>query len=161
MADEAINFMVVAINGSWKVNVGHFFIKGLDAQKRKEMLTSCITKLHATGAILTSVTFDGVSANLSAMNLLGASLFRFPFPLTSFNHPVTGKPVLIILDVVHMIKLIRNTLGSKKVLIDPDGNEIKWNYFQALEMLQDYLGGHFANRVTDLHINYYKKTHEC
>ena len=55
-----------------------------------------------------------------------------------FPHPADkNKKIYILLDVCHMLKLLRNTLGSYGILIDSDGNEICWKYIVELQKLQD------------------------
>lgn len=51
-----------------------------------------------------------------------------------------------------MIKLIRNTLGDYKILIDQDGNEIDFKYLELLLKLQENKGLHLANKVRQAHI---------
>ena len=158
LANEPLNFMVVALNGSWKLNVGYFCINGLNSIKRQELITMCLRKLHERGAITISLTFDGLSVNFCAVNNMGADLYKLPDPQKTFKHPATGDDVAVILDAMHMFKLLRNVLGSNKVIIDDNGNSIKWCYIEELVALQNNLGLHFANKLTDLHLNYYKKS---
>jgi len=72
-----------------------------------------------------SVTFDGCSANFAMARELGASIDLNDMKPT-FVHPVDpSKQVCLILDACHMLKLMRNTLAEKWVLIDCDQQEIK------------------------------------
>ncbi|KAF0291454.1 Myoneurin [Amphibalanus amphitrite] len=48
----------------------------------------------------------------------------------TFPHPTTGEKVYVLLDVVHMMKLLRNLLGESKVLV-LDNKQICWSYVQA------------------------------
>ena len=170
LANEALNYMIVAVNDSWKMNMGHFFIRGLDGDQRADILTSCLTKLHETGVTVTSVTCDGLSSNLTMATHMGAN-FKYDlddmtnptdlednsWPDTTIPHPVTGEPIFFLCDAVHMLKLLRNTLGSSKILFDKDGNEIKWQYIVELHKIQQQEGLHLANKLSDIHINYKKK----
>ena len=61
------------------------------------------------------------------------------------------------MDPPHLIKLTRNTLGDLGVLIDRDGNQVKWEYIKHLHTLQKKEGLHLANKLTPEHIEY-KKT---
>ena len=63
------------------------------------------------------MTFDGTSTNFSMGRQLGARFI--PSDMSpSFKHPTSGEDVYIVLDACHMIKLLRNCLGEKKILID-------------------------------------------
>ncbi|KAL6420892.1 hypothetical protein ACFW04_012119 [Cataglyphis niger] len=54
-----------------------------------------------------------------------------------FTHPSTGKNIYIILDPCHILKLIRNCLAFKGILMDKDNNIINWLYFIKLVQLQE------------------------
>jgi len=70
-ATNVLVFMAVAINSSWKVPVGYFFIKSLTASERANILNTALKLIHETGAICRSVTFDGAAVNISMTNILG------------------------------------------------------------------------------------------
>ena len=61
---------------------------------------------------------------------LGAKLDSNFEDCNSFAHPTTCEKVYVLLDVVHMIKLLRNLFGESKVL-KLDGKELKWSYIQV------------------------------
>ena len=46
LAKNALVFMVVGINESWKVPVGYFFIDGLSGKERGNLIKVCLKKLH-------------------------------------------------------------------------------------------------------------------
>lgn len=54
-----------------------------------------------------------------------------------------------------MLKLVRNTLGDKKVLINCDGQYIKWDNIVQLHEIQESKGLHAANKLRKPHIKYY------
>jgi len=56
-----------------------------------------------------------------------------------------------------MLKLTRNTLAEKSVLIDADGNKIKWEYFETLQELQCSEGLVAANKLTERHIQWHRQ----
>ena len=60
------------------------------------------------------------------------------------------------MDPPHLIKLTRNTLGDLGVLVDRDGNFVKWEYIRSLHILQKTQGLHLANKLTPEHIDYKK-----
>lgn len=43
-----------------------------------------------------------------------------------------GHKLFVIKDAPHMLKLVRNTIGSKKHLMDGAGNDIKWSTWEKL-----------------------------
>ena len=44
-----------------------------------------------------------------------------------------GSPVVFLFDTIyHMIKLIRNTLASKKIMFDSENKRIDWHYIESL-----------------------------
>lgn len=55
--------------------------------------------------------------------------------------------VNIILDPAHMIKLVRNTFGEKKELIDCNNEIISFKYIELLLMLQVKEKCHLANKL--------------
>ena len=85
---------------------------------------------------IVSVTFDGCSANLTMVTRLGCVLNSL-MPVTSFSHPEDSSlSVSVILDPCHMTKIMRNLLAKKRVLVDENGEFIKWEYLELLQKLQ-------------------------
>lgn len=125
VAREALTFMIVSVNDSWKLPVGYFLTAGLGAREKGNLVEQCLTMLHSVGVTVISLTCDGASTNLSMIKNLGCT-FEFDTVESAFPHPVTKKPVCIFLDPCHMLKLVRNCFGDKKTLIDKDGNFVKW-----------------------------------
>ena len=72
-ATEALVFMVVAVNGNWKVPIAYFFIDGLNGSDRANLITQCLCRLYDIGVTVTSITCDGASNNLAMFRELGAS----------------------------------------------------------------------------------------
>ena len=52
-----------------------------------------------------------------------------------------------IFDVCHMLKLVRNAFADLKVLIDDNGNEIRWAYMKNLLDVQENPGICAANKL--------------
>ena len=55
-----------------------------------------------------------------------------------------------------MLKLVRNTRGDKKSVVDGDGDFVKWDYIENLHKLQNSEGLHLENRLRSSHINWHK-----
>lgn len=115
--------------------------------------------MTSTGVVAASLTFDGAASNFSMAGFLGADLrFRSPGFNTSFQcSEDCPKKVYVILDACHMIKLVRNCLGSVSHLIDIQGRKVKWSYIEALEALQQKEGLHLGNKLTKVHLEWAKQ----
>ena len=137
--------MVVASNASWKIPVGYFLISGMNGSERANLVKTCLKKLHEVGIEVISLTCDGPSCNFGMISQLGASLDVENFK-TFFPHPLDqDKKVFIMLDICHMIKLERNTLGKGLILVDKDGGKISWQYIVDLEKIQRVEGLRLGN----------------
>lgn len=75
---------------------------------------------------------------------------------TTFSASEKHSSVSLMLDPPHMLKLVRNTLGDKKQLIDSDGNTVSWHYIEELHRLQEKEGLHLAIKLRANHINWVK-----
>ena len=53
---------------------------------------------------------------------------------------MAGQDIFVIVDVCHMLKLVRNTFAEWGLLIDGDGGKISWRYITELQKLQDNEG---------------------
>ena len=69
-----------------------------------------------------------------------------------FPHPCTKEKVYIIFDGCHMLKLIRNALGSGKDMYDSNDRLISWSHLQSLVEFQDLHGLRAGNKLTKDHI---------
>jgi len=132
---------------AFKVPVGYFLIDGLGGTERANLVHQFLSKLHEVGITVISLTFDGSAANLAMANHLGCKLDVLTYEfVTSFKHPLADYNVSLFLDPCHMLKLVRNTLGDKKSVVDGSGDIIKWDYITNLHKLQEQEGLHFGNR---------------
>lgn len=153
-AKEVLQFMVVCLNGMWKVPVGYFLLAGLSATEKANLVNRCLGFVQESGVIVTSLTFDGAAVNFKTVENLGAD-FSDPENLkTSFLHPVTNDNVHIFLDPCHMIKLIRNCLASQDGISDSENREISWTYISELVKLQRSEGLHAANKIRLQHLQW-------
>ena len=81
------------------------------------------------------------------LQALGAQL-QLPNIEPYFLHPLDKqKKVYIFLDICHMLKLIRNTLGNGGILTDKDGDKICWAYLIELQKLQEKEGLRLGNKL--------------
>lgn len=136
VANNAIVFMVNGINLSFNLPVAFHYINCMQAHEKAALLIIVLKAVAETGVKILAIIFDGLIQNFTVCRLLGAS-----FDIQKDFHPYIlnphdGEEVLIILDPPHMIKLIRNYIGQKKILYHADGSTIEWKYFEALEELR-------------------------
>lgn len=156
-AKEAIIFMLVALNGHWKIPVGYFLIDGLSGPEKANLVIRLLEWLHDTGVIITSMTFDGAPCNIRMATELGANLTDSLALKTFFLHPVTNEKIYIFMDPCHMLKLTRNCLASQKVLKDGEGNNISWSYFEKLSELQYSEGLRAGTKISKRHIQWFRE----
>ena len=152
-AKEALVFILVAVNGRWKVPVAYYLINGLSGQERSSIVIRILNAVHETGVHVVSLTFDGAHSNIAMCNKLGANL-QWPNLQNWFLHPASGRHVYIIYDPCHMLKLIRNTLAEKKLFYDANSGVIEWKFFEQLQSLQVKEGLHAANKLRRAHIEW-------
>lgn len=154
IATQAYVLMLVSLNDAFKLPLGYFLINGMSAEQRANIIKMCLKKCHEVQAEVVSLTFDGCAANLATAKLLGCKFDDLDNLKTYFSHPATGKRVVLFLDPCHMLKLVRNTFESKKGFIDENEKSVEWRYLQELKKVQDNLGLHFANKLTEKHLNF-------
>ena len=154
VATEALVFMVVCVNGSWKLPVGHFMIKSLTGEERANLVKECLVRLSDTGVTVTSLTCDGPSCHISMMKALGATIDANNLK-TGFPNPTKpSETIYAILDVCHMLKLARTTLATCGIIVDGAGNQIRWQYIKDLHELQEKEGLRLANKLKSAHIHW-------
>ena len=161
LAKEALVFIVVAVNDHFKLPVGYFFINGLGALEKSNLIKQCLMKLSDVGVKVVSLTFDGAASNLAMCHHLGCDLNDANSPTfnTAFEHPVTNEPVVILPDPCHLLKLVRNTLNDKKSVVD--GNRpnrfVKYDFITKLHKLQQSEGLHLGNKLRAAHLAAFRK----
>ena len=67
-ATEALVFLVVCLNGSWKVPIAYFLIHGLSGVERANIVKQCLEKLHEVGVKVVGLICDGPSCHMSMLN---------------------------------------------------------------------------------------------
>lgn len=107
--------MAVSLNSHWKIPLGYFFINSLTGEEKASIVTKCLTMLHAEKIKCHSLTFFGAASNITICNILGCN-FNLKKLDPWFLHPVTKGKIFVFFDAVHMIKLVRNALGTKKTI---------------------------------------------
>jgi hypothetical protein len=137
------------INSRWKIRVGYFFTDGLNRSQKHSIVEHCLRLLFEIGVKVLTLSFDGAPSNISMANMLGCQLTINNLK-THFN--IDQNTVHVFYDPAHMIKLVRNTLGEKKNLVDHFGKFIDWKYIENLHNLQENEGVHLGNKLRSAHI---------
>ena len=156
-ATDALVLMAVCVNGSWKVPLGYFLIGGMTGVERANLVREALLKLSIIGICVVSVTCDGPSTHFTMLRELGASLDpnnldpSFPDPANADHR------IQVMLDVCHMLKLLRTALASCGLLKDGEGSIIRWQYLVELHDLQQQQGLHLANKLRAAHINFHQQ----
>lgn len=151
---EALVFLIVPINGRWKVPIAYFLIHGISGEQKASLVLQALSLCQDVNISVKAITFDGCPANLSMAKKLGCNLDPKHLK-TYFKHPDTNCNVVIFLDPCHMMKLVRNSFEYFKTFEDNNGNIIKWEYLKTLQALQEKEMFHMANKLRAHHI-YFK-----
>lgn len=131
VATNVIVYMVTGINEHFSIPVAYYFVKSMDALQKKETLLGVIDQLIDRDVLIFNITFDGHSSNKGMCRLLGANLNVFSKSFQPY-FVAREKKIYILFDPCHMPKLVRNTLGKLKVIIDGEGGKVMWRYFEQI-----------------------------
>lgn len=124
LAKDALVFMVVALDDSWKILLGYFLVNGMEASATSSLIRNCLERLDEINVEVASLILDGPSQHFATVCELGAT-FNFTEPKPYFLHPSNNCKVHVIFDACHVLKLFRNCLGDQKELHDSEGNKIE------------------------------------
>lgn len=156
LATEALVFLLVSLNDSWKLPCGYFLLHGISGIEKANLVTTCLEKINDTGATVVSFTCDGLLSNWCMFEELGAQL-RAPASHVKpwFDNPARpGQKIFILFDACHMLKLLRNALGKLHVIKDGDGGLINWFLIKALHEHQEREGLRAGNRLRLAHTDW-------
>lgn len=154
LAKDALVFLVSGVNEDFKIPVSYFLTNGLIAEEKAALLNEILIRLSDIGIVVVGLTFDGLPANIKMCKIMGAD---FDTDDAYIFDPVNkDHKIYIFLDAAHMLKLIRNCLGTRN-LIDADGNIIEWIYFEMLCELQQNLVFNLSNKLTKAHMEWESK----
>ena len=156
-ATHAMVLMATAINDSFKVPVGLFFINAkLPAEERAAILREAICEINRTEAVIVNTVCDNCNTNTKTLKLLGLDYTVDNEVPTLQLQNAMGKLIFAILDTPHLIKIVRNCLGDIRIIFDPDGKRVHWKYIRRLHELQSSKGLFLANKLRKKHIEYHK-----
>lgn len=131
-AKQAIVFMLCGVNERFQLPFAYHFASSIDGKQRAKLLEDIYVEISKTGIILLNITSDGLYANDRMYVELGANLNPEENDHKPFVEFKDGHKPFVIKDAPHMLKLVRNTIGSKKHLMDGAGNDIKWSTWEKL-----------------------------
>uniref|UniRef100_A0A1B0CBA5 Putative dna transposase thap9 n=1 Tax=Lutzomyia longipalpis TaxID=7200 RepID=A0A1B0CBA5_LUTLO len=156
VATQVLLFMLIDINGAWKVPIGYFPVKHMNSEMKQNLIEKAILNAEATGAKVLGITFNGVNTNFSAMKLLGAS-FAMDDPV--FSVRIEGesheKTYFVYPDPLDMIKRVRDTFMFEKQFLDGDGNIVDYTYVG--ELLNLYEKGSTQTDLKPIHAYFQRK----
>ena len=150
-AKEVLVFMLVGLQGHWKVPVAYFFTNTLTALTQKELVVHVLEELESKGFRVIALTMDAHASNVSMCQLLGCCFEVNGSFQSWFVLPNSSHKVCVIFDPCHMIKLFRNLLASYNTVIS-DSGRISWSYIKDLHSLQEDSGLRAANKLSSKHI---------
>ncbi|RVE40646.1 hypothetical protein evm_014704 [Chilo suppressalis] len=153
-ATDALVFLLVGINTTWKLPLGYFLVKGTSGALKARLVSKAFELVHNTGVEIKALTCDGTKANIAMAEELGCCMDANNLQTTILD-PTTGQQVHFFLDPCHMLKLIRSAFEHFKYFIDASGKKIEWNYILKLHQLQEEELFFLANKLKSNHI-YFK-----
>lgn len=62
LCTQALVFLLVAINGGWKLPVGYFLVDGVTGEQRANLVRMCLSNCYEVSIEVVSMTFDGCPA---------------------------------------------------------------------------------------------------
>ena len=155
LATEALVFMISSLTGHFKHPIAYVLQDKCAAAVQAQLIKDCISLLHEAGINVLAVVFDGCYTNQSTAKLLGCKM-KIADIQPWFPHPqMRTEKVHVIFDICHMIKLMHNILGDYKVISSEQNgqmHQIKWDYIERLNSIQEDLGFVFANKLKKKHI---------
>lgn len=135
IAKQVLVFMIVSINGNFKIPVAYFFVCGSTGRDKSSFIISLIQQLHLNGLNIICFTFDGAQDNISAIKHLGANINPDDIKC-SFTVENVPNRIYISLDNCHMLKLVRNNFVKQRNFIDVNGKQVRWQLIEELVQIQ-------------------------
>ena len=112
--------MAVGLKSVWRHPVAYFLTDHVSSRSQAELTRTVLYALSNSGLKVRAFVTDGMQANMTMFHHLGVENLdpnRIQLPKDNyFFRPSTNEKVFLLLDVVHMLKLLRNLLGDEKTL---------------------------------------------
>lgn len=116
LGNKVLVFMIVCINGGWKIPIAYYLIKGLSADEISNLVTECFKAVHETDMKIVSLTYDKTSTNFSVFKNLGCNFSDVTSLQILFPYSATNEKVVAFFDS-YMLKLV-NTFGNIQNLME-------------------------------------------
>ena len=120
LATDALVFMIVGLSGNFKHPIGYMLYNKLTASVQAQLIKDCISLLHGVGLHIFVLVFDGHFTSQCKAKLLGCKMEVTEIQPWFPHHNFPGSNIFVVLDVCHMIKLMRNLLSDYKVICHED-----------------------------------------
>lgn len=151
LAKDALVYLVSGVCDNFKIPVAYFLTNGLITGEKAALTSQVLIRLNEVGVEVTSMTFDGCPTNIAMCTSLGAD-FKNGKPYIPDPANIDRR-IHILLDPAHMLKLARTCIAMNK-LIDGEGGQIEWKYFQQLFEAQKSLPWNLGNKITRDHMRF-------
>ena len=113
-AEDALVFMAVSVNSSWKVPFGYFLIASVNAEEKANLVSLGIKQLHDVGVKVVSFVCDGPPTNLAMLGDLGMCVKPDNIKSDFSNPADPDSKIYGMLDCCHMLKLVRNSWSNSR-----------------------------------------------
>lgn len=149
LANDALVFLIVGPD--FKIPVAYELLNGLDSTNRAALTLRVIQRVEETGVKVMSLTSDGLAANITTAEILGAN---FGDEKTYFMSPTyPGQKIYIIFDPPHMLKLVRKHFASNAIYYR---NElVDWKLLEMLVEKQSMNNFNLCNKLTQKHMKWH------
>lgn len=131
VAKNVIVIMLNALNIKLTIPIAFFFITTLIAEEKSILIATVIKALTNIGVRVVSITSDGLSSNPAAYEILGAITDETGTIVPYFHNPDNNERIYVLYDTPHIMKLLRNCFGDKKVLYYIN-KVIKWDFIDRV-----------------------------
>lgn len=143
--------LVLLIAGpDFKIPVAYHLLNGLNAVDRAALTLETVKKIEEAGAKVITLTSDGLAANITVAELLGA---KFEQDKPYFYSPTDAQQkIYIVWDPPHMLKLVRKHICEDQIY--HQDRLINWNLLQLLAEKQSSDNFNLCNKLTMRHIKW-------
>lgn len=146
LVKNALVYMIVGPD--FRIAVAYKFLDGMNAVDRAAFTKEVIRRVDLTGAKVISLTGDGLHANKTLAELLGAN-FKAKRPYFPRPSDPTER-IYVIFDAPHMMKLLRKYLSEQR--LQHGDYEMLWELLKNLAEKQDRDNFSLTKKLTRSHI---------
>ncbi|XP_055852583.1 uncharacterized protein LOC129916586 [Episyrphus balteatus] len=128
---------VVCVNQNWKIPIGYFPMRYLDATQQSNLVKLCMESILKTGAEILGLSLLGDGESVLIAKLLGANLKDLNADNNNtFTVDASENRVCIIPDPCFMIQLITISFAKRGSFKDINRQLISWHYIDELRKIQ-------------------------